>query len=109
MQIDLDFGNSGTLSPVQSFGVDRLKIVPGSITFDNQYPANGEELDLSGAFPNRLAGIVFEIKGGYAFEYDYENSKVKVMEADNDGGPLVETSTTDLSALAGVRFLAWGY
>lgn len=39
MQIELDFGNSGTLSPVPSFGVDRLKIVPGSITFDNQYPA----------------------------------------------------------------------
>ncbi len=109
MERSLEFGNSGGLSPVHSFGIDRLKVVPGSVTFDNQYPAGGEELLFTDVFPARLAGIVFEPKAGYVFEYDYDNSKVKIMEANAAGGVLVETSKADQSALTAVRFLAWGY
>jgi hypothetical protein len=62
-----------------------------------------------------MLGCVFESKGGMTFEVDYTANaeKVKALFADYDAvgdGVLIErANATNLSAVTGVRFLAWGY
>jgi hypothetical protein len=60
------------------------KIVTGKITFDT-YHTDGESLDLSAEFPGELHTILFENSGGYFFEYDRTNKKVKAMYFDYNG------------------------
>ncbi|RLC39384.1 MAG: hypothetical protein DRH51_07225, partial [Candidatus Coatesbacteria bacterium] len=51
-------------------------IITGKISFDSSYPTGGESLDLTDRLKTVLA-VFFENKGGYFFEYDYTNEKVK--------------------------------
>ena len=109
--ITYDCGSYGVLFTPQCYG-GQLKIITGSIAFDNSYPTGGESMDISEMFTNLLI-VLFESKSGYVFEYDYSNKKVKARVGDNDGasdGPLAEVANgTNLSALTAVRFLAIGY
>lgn len=92
-------------------GGDRLAILLGEIDFDASYPTGGEALDLS-ALIKKILYIQFESMAGYIFRYDHDNSKVMAYWGDNDNAAhaaLAEvTNTTDLSALAGVKFMAFG-
>ncbi|HEY3314372.1 MAG TPA: hypothetical protein VGL40_03685 [Bacillota bacterium] len=95
---------------VEGVGSD-LRILTGKFDFDNSYPTGGEAMDLSKYF-SQVLGVTFETKAGYIFEYDYAARKVKAYRFDYPGvaaGPAVEVpNLTDLSALVGVRFIAWG-
>lgn len=67
-----------SLSTTLAYGDGQLKFLTGTFTFSNDYGAGGEELDLTRYIPN-LLGILLESKGGYFFEYDYTNKKVKAI------------------------------
>ena len=87
-------------------------IISGTIDFDASYPTGGEAFDLSGKMQS-LKGILFEHKAGYTFQYDYGNKKVLAYYADYDAaadGALIQVAdATNLSAVTGVRFFAYGY
>lgn len=57
-----------------------LSILTGTITFGNPYTTGGGELltDISGEFKS-LKRMTFDQKGGYMFEFDKANNKVKVL------------------------------
>lgn len=55
------------------------RVAVADVTFDDSYPANGEPLD-----PQKFGLHTFElvqtsVSGGYLFEMDYDNNKLKVM------------------------------
>lgn len=80
-----------------------LKFVTGTVAFDASYPTGGEATtDISGHF-TELLGVVFEAKGGRTFAYNYADNKVLAYAGSSE-----VADTTDLSAVTGVRFLAWG-
>lgn len=88
-----------------------MKFVTGTFAFDSSYPTGGEAFtELADKFAT-LQGVVFESKGGYTFTFDYTNEKVLAYWVDTtvDGAAQAQVAnTTDLSAVTGVRFLAWG-
>ena len=58
-----------------------LSIITGTIDFDASYPTGGEVLtDITAKFKT-LYRITFDQKGGYMFEFDKTNSKVKVYNS----------------------------
>lgn len=69
------------------------------ITFDSSYPTGGEALDLT-SYVNNIETAMIEGSGGYVFEYDRTNKKVKAFEAGADGAALDEvTAATNLSTV----------
>lgn len=50
----------------------------GVITFDSSYATGGESLVPTDVSLHTIDSITFEPTGGYSFEYDYTNQKVKV-------------------------------
>lgn len=82
------------------------RFVGGTFDFDASYPTGGEDIsDIIGAFPTKCQGCVFETDGTRLFVTDYTNETVKAFSA---LGTEV-TNATDLSAVTGVRFFAWGF
>lgn len=90
-----------------------IRIIRGTIAFDDSYPSGGEDLDLSKELPTEVQHVIIENKSGYIFEYDYANKKVKAYyfdyDAEADGAAIEVTNTGDLSAVTDVRFTAIGY
>lgn len=81
------------------------------VTFDAAYVTGGEPLTLA-QLGLRAADVVnAQSSGGYIFEYDYVNQKLKAYYANYPGaaaGPLVEVANaTDLSAIS-TRVVAEG-
>ena len=88
------------------------KIEFGTYAFDAEYATGGEALAFTAVgWKANPVVCVFEPKGGYVFEYDRTNGKVKAMgQTSNAIGALVEiASSTDLSALSDVPYLAFGW
>lgn len=57
-----------------------LSMVTGSVTFDTSYPTGGEVCtDISKLFGGGEFVVIFENKGGYTFEWDKVNNKVKAF------------------------------
>jgi hypothetical protein len=112
LTISHDSGTSGAIFTPKVYANGDLKFATGSVSFDNSYPSNGETMDLSNYF-NVLLGVIFETKAGYVFEYDYAAGKAKAYygkySAAADGALVEVANLADLSAIVGVRFLAWGY
>lgn len=106
-----DSGNYGAMFTPKVYSSTNVKILTGQFSFSDEYPVAGEAMDLSDYF-TKVLGVMFENKAGYVFEYDYQNSKVKAYYADYDAaadGALIPVpDKTDLDALTGVRFIAWG-
>lgn len=80
---------------------------------DNSYATGGYALTAATlGFTATPKLVVIPNNSGYSFEYDYTNAKLKVFYADNNNasdGPQIEVpNTTDLSAITGVRVIAWG-
>ena len=106
-------GIAGTRPVYAASGGRGLKIVTGTLAFDASYPTGGEATtDISGHF-TELLGVLIESKSGYTFSYDYTNNKVLAYYVDNnaaaDSAQIQVPDTTDLSAVTGVRFFAWGF
>lgn len=65
------------------------------ITFDSSYPTGGEALDLT-AYVANIEGVSVEESGGYVFQYDRSNKKLKAYNvAASD-----QTPTADITAAA---------
>lgn len=99
----LDIDKGGGENPVRAYA-EKMKLVTGEIDFDTSYTSGGEALDLTSFLPKKVKGVFIENKGGYVFEYDYTNYTVKAI--DSSGSEVA--GGTDLSAVTGVRFIAWG-
>jgi hypothetical protein len=85
------------------------KVVTGKITFAHYY-TGGESLDLSKDFPGEIHFIIFEPSGGYVFEYDRTNKKVKAFYYDYNGaadGVAIEYPN-DTALTVSTYFLAIG-
>ena len=59
-------------------------MICGSIALDSSYAFGGEDvasylIDTSGGKFKRLDQVIIEPRGGFSFEYDYTNNKVKVF------------------------------
>ena len=69
------------------------------VTFDDSYPTNGEALDLT-AYVSNIETVHVEVSGGFVFQYDRTNKKLKVFEAGADGDALDEVdNATNLSSV----------
>ena len=67
------------------------------ITFDASYPTNGEALDLN---TSNIETVHVEVSGGFVFQYDRTNKKLKAFEAGADGDALDEVdNATNLSTV----------
>ena len=87
-----------------------LAIVVGRFTFSNSYTTGGEALDLSPHIGARKIHVfIAENAGGYIFEYDSTNKKLKAYffdyDAAADGGAIEVPALTDLSTVT-TRFIA---
>lgn len=102
--VDLDAGPPSKVIGAKTAFADVVK----GITFDSSYPTGGESLT---AAMLGLASVLFAVvtpSGGYAFEYDYTNSKVIAYRGGAASVVLAEeTAATDLSAV-GTRVWARG-
>tara|TARA_R100001509_G_C4882301_1_gene220552 strand:- start:3549 stop:3860 length:312 start_codon:yes stop_codon:yes gene_type:complete len=69
------------------------------VTFDDSYPTNGEALDLT-AYVSNIETVHVEVSGGFVFQYDRTNKKLKAFEAGADGDALDEVdNATNLSSV----------
>ena len=100
----------GARVPAQAFG-ERLALISGAVTFSSSYTTGGETVDLS-PWLRDVKFFVAHPAGGYVFEYDYANKKLKAFRFDYPNaaqGPAVEVQAgTDLSSVT-TRFIAGGY
>lgn len=85
------------------------RIEYGTVAFDSQYATGGESVSLPGF--KEIVYLAAGPKAGYVFEFDQENSKLKVLEVSGaTSDVLVQVaSSSDLSALTSVPYLAIGY
>ncbi len=109
VSVTFDFPRAENLQRGSSqHGID---LISGVIAFDSSYPTNGEDVsDITGKFKT-CCQIICECAGGYCFEFDKTNSKIKAYWVDTttDGAPMAEvTNSTNLSAID-AKFIAIGY
>ena len=57
------------------------RTVLGSITFDASYPTGGESFDKANIGLVQLDRLMVDPTGGYLFEWDATNAKIKVRQA----------------------------
>jgi len=55
------------------------QMITGSVAFTGTYSAGGEALDLRKLLPVDVHMVMIAPNGGYSFEYDYTNRKVKAF------------------------------
>jgi len=79
-----------------------LGILIGTITFDSSYPTGGEPLTpaITGQFMTLLR-MTFDQRGGYLFEFDRANKKVKVLHPRAAIASTLAVSTPALAHEAG--------
>lgn len=89
------------------------KYVTGTITFDSSYPTGGEAIAATDVkLSSKIEFLEPSSAGGYLFEYDATNKKIKAYLPTSDAtAPAVAkqvASTTDLSTVT-CNFIAFGY
>jgi hypothetical protein len=87
-----------------------LSVFVGTIALDSSYPTGGEAIDHADV--ERFDVLTVAGGGGYIFEWDAPNQKLKLMIGDNnnaaDAVAVEAANTTDVSALSALPFVAWG-
>jgi len=90
-----------------------LFIGEGDFTFTDSYLTGGEALDWVELIPAQctLLEVRASNHGGYAFEYDYDNKKLKAFRCAGDNNAMEELpDTTDISVTPGaIKVIAIGY
>ena len=87
------------------------KLITGVVTFDGgTYATNGTALDLSKQLPTEVHMVIFDNAGGYIYQYDYTNKKVKVYYFDyNNANDAVAIELANGVAISTTpRFVAIG-
>jgi len=90
-----------------------LKVGFGTFAMDSEYATGGESLTIF----NNTECVLAQPRGGYVFDYDITNSKMKALYCDNNATVAASTptnfvevaSSADLSALSDVPFVAFGW
>lgn len=67
------------LSSLQNASAGNMRFVTGVIAFDSSYPTGGEALTAATLGLSTVLYFQAQAKGGFVFEYDYSNSKLKVF------------------------------
>jgi hypothetical protein len=87
-----------------------LNVYVGTIALDSSYPTGGEAIDHADV--ERFDVILVAGGGGYIFEWDAPNQKLKLMIGDNnnaaDAVAVEAANATDVSALTALPFVAVG-
>ena len=83
-----------------------LKFEMGVIALDSEYVTAGEAITFVGL--RAVVGVWLQPRGGYVF--DYIDGKIKVYSTSTTvGNPLTEVaSSTDLSAISDIPYIAFG-
>ena len=94
-------------------GVTRSgKMVVADLDFDSSYPTGGEPLTPEDLGLSAIDFLIAEPAAGYLFEYDHTNEKLIARHFDYDavadGAAIQVPNTTNLSAVTGVRVIAFG-
>ena len=88
--------------------VGRKRLVYGTITFDDSYPAGGEAFSASNIGLAVIDRLAIDPQDGFVFEWDATNNKVIVRESGTASAALDEQdAATDLSAVS-TTFTATG-
>jgi hypothetical protein len=107
----LDGPGAGT-SVLRAQAGRTLKVVTGKFSFDNSYPTGGEDIsEIFNQFKECL-GIWFDqpLSGAQTGKFLKVNYTTKKAQLFTNASPAVEvTNATDQSAIADLRFFAWGY
>jgi len=77
------------------------------VDFDSSYPTGGEELKPATLGLRRFDFVDVPSKGGYVFEFDYTNNKIKVLYPQGgeqvgnaDGGASIDSGSTTVTSSA---------
>jgi len=80
-----------------------VHVIYENVTLDNSYPTGGYQITPEQLGLREILHVEAGMAGGYAFEWDYANSKLKVMRFDYDAsgdGPAIEVPAgTNLSGV----------
>lgn len=101
-----------TISNLVTERVGRGKQSRCVVALDSSYPTGGESLTAAQLGLTDIQTLNAASSGGYTFEYDDTNAKLKAYYGDNNNasdGALIEVpNATDLSAVTNVQVLATG-
>lgn len=101
------FALGGRLKGLETQGKP-LVIVTGTYSLDSSYPTGGESIsELAAMFPNALVGVLFEQPNVAAARTVARSGNL--LLAYTDGFVTEVSNGTNLSAITGKRFIAWGY
>ena len=88
-------------------------IISGTIAMSSSYTTGGESITKITQNFKKCQFISIESKGGYIFEADLTNKKIKAFYVDNNAvedSPMIEVpNATNLSAITGIKWLAFGF
>lgn len=107
------YAQGGRLRGLETVGKP-LKIVTGTIQYDSSYPTGGEDIsaiDIDGFSNGARVGIIFEqpnVAAARTVAVAGTGATMKLL-AYTDGFVTQVTAATNLSAVAAIRFIAWGY
>lgn len=83
-----------------------------NVTFDDSYPTGGESLTARNCGLNVIEWVQANPVGGYIFEYDYTNKKLKAYMCDYSvsvDGPMIEVANEANLSTITARLLIKGY
>jgi hypothetical protein len=86
---------AATVTLLQRIKLGNARMNVCTVTFDSSYATGGEAVTPEQMGLTVVDMVIATNSGGYAFEYDYANEKLKVFVGNNDGaadGPLVEAA-----------------
>ena len=96
-----------TISTSEQGIMGNKRTVLGSVTFDSSYPTGGEAFDKANIGLVQLDRLMIDPAGGYLFEWDATNAKIKVRQAtaahthtENTDATYVQNATTSASTAA---------
>lgn len=92
-----------TISAFKNLPKRAMKTKVLDVTFDTSYATGGLALTKANLGLSTVEWLEASQSGGYTFEYDYANEKLKAFYGDNNNaadGPLIEVpAATNLSAV----------
>lgn len=68
-----------TITKIRRVNAGSCKVGVFDVDFDSSYPAGGESLTAANLGFNTVDLVICAPKSGFSFDYDYTNSKLKVL------------------------------
>lgn len=90
-----------TVSNIETENAGSEKKVMANIAFDSSYAIGGESLTAANLGLSKINRLKVSDQSGYTFEYDYTNSKLKVL-GNGEGGSTITVTDDNTAASNGV-------